>query len=97
MLHYMFFTSDAEPGVQLPVLVIYDVSTGAVAGAQTQKEASTATTNTIVQCIETWGHSEIVLQADGEPSTRALVRAVASVRQHKTLPRPGPACSHQSQ
>jgi hypothetical protein len=64
-----------------------EVLTGAVASAQTRKEASTATINTIVQRSETWGHSEVVLQADGEPSTRALVRAVPSVRQHTTLSR----------
>ena len=61
MLDYRFFASNAMLGVQLPVLIINDVSTGAVASAQTRKEASTATINTIVQCIETWGHSEIVL------------------------------------
>ena len=30
MLDWMFFTSDQEPGVQLPVLVVYDLSTGVV-------------------------------------------------------------------
>ena len=33
MLDWMFFTSDQEPSVQLPVLVVYDLSTGAVFNA----------------------------------------------------------------
>ena len=33
MLDWMFFTSDQEPGVQLPVLVVYDLSTAVMAFA----------------------------------------------------------------
>ena len=38
-----------------------------------------------------------MLHADGEPSTKSLVRSVANARVHRTLPRHGPPHSHQSQ
>ena len=40
MLDWMFFTTDQEPGVQLPVLVVYDLSTGAVMAMQSTKDSS---------------------------------------------------------
>ena len=49
MLDWMFFTSDQEPGVQLPVLVVYDLSTGAVMAMQSTKDSSVATVGAVVQ------------------------------------------------
>ena len=43
MLDWMFFTSDQEPGVQLPVLVVYDLSAGAVMAMQSTKDSSVVT------------------------------------------------------
>ena len=97
MLDWMFFTSDQEPGVQLPVLVVYDLSTGAVMAMQSTKDSSVATVGAVVQTLETWGHTDVVLHADGEPATKSLVRSVANARVHRTLPRHGPPHSHQSQ
>ena len=37
MLDWMLFTSDQEPGVQLLVFVVYDLSTGAVMELQSTK------------------------------------------------------------
>ena len=51
-----FFTSDQEPGVQLPVLVVYDLSTGAVMAMQSTKDSSVVTVGAVVQTLETWGH-----------------------------------------
>ena len=93
----MFFTSDQEPGVQLPVLVVYDLSTGAVMAMQSTKDSSVVTVGAVVQTLETWGHTDVVLHADGEPATKSLVRSVANARVHRTLPRHGPPHSHQSQ
>ena len=59
----MFFTSDQEPGVQLPVLVVYDLSTGAVMAMQSTKDSSVVTVGAVVQTLETWGHTDIVLHA----------------------------------
>ena len=97
MLDWMFFTSDQEPGVQLPVLVVYDLSTGAVMAMQSTKDSSVVTVGAVVQTLETWGHTDVVLHADGEPATKSLVRSVANARVHRTLPRHGPPHSHQSQ
>ena len=44
----MFFTSDQEPGVQLPVLVVYDLS-GAVMAMQSTKDSSVVTVGAVVQ------------------------------------------------
>ena len=44
MLDWMFFTSDQEPGVQLLVLVVYDLSTGAAMAMQTTKDSSVVQT-----------------------------------------------------
>ena len=54
MLDWMFFTSDQEPGVQLPVLVVYDLSTGAVMAMQSTKDSSVVTVGAVVQTLETW-------------------------------------------
>ena len=64
MLDWMFFTSDQEPGVQLPVLVVNDLSTGAVMAMQS-KDSSVVTVGAVVQTLETWGHTDVVLHADG--------------------------------
>ena len=72
MLEWMFFTSDEEPGVQLPVLVVFDVSTGAVMAMQSTKDSSVVTVGAVVQTLETWGHTDVVLHADGEPATKSL-------------------------
>ena len=96
MLDWMFFTSDQEPGVQLPVLVVNDLSTGAVMATQSTKDSSVVTVGAVVQTLETWGHT-VVLHAGGEPATKSLVRSVANARVHRTLPRHGPPLSHQSQ
>ena len=64
MLDWMFFTSDQEPGVQLPVLVVYDLSTGAVMAMQSTKDSSVATGGAVEQTLEMWGHT-VVLHADG--------------------------------
>ena len=60
----MFFTSDQEPGVQLPVLVVYDLSTGAVMAMQSTKDSSVATVGDgltdnlhVVQESEEFSHS----------------------------------------
>ena len=95
MLDWMFFTSDQELGVQLLVLVVCDLSIGAVMAMQSTKDSSVATVGAVVQTLETWGHA-VVLHADGEPATKSLVRSVANARVHRTLPRQGPPC-HQSQ
>ena len=97
MLDWKFFMSDQEPGVQLPVLVVYDLSTFAVMAMQSTKDSSVVTVGAVVQTLETWGHTDVVLHADGEPSTKSLVRSVSNARVHRTLPRHGPPHSHQSQ
>ena len=91
MLDWMFFTSDQERGVQLLVLVVYDLSIGAVMAMQSTKDSSVATVGAVVQTLGTWGHA-VVLHADGEPATKSLVRSVANARVHRTLPRHGPPC-----
>ena len=40
MLDSMFFTSDQEPGVQLLVLLVYDLSTGEVMAMQSTTDSS---------------------------------------------------------
>ena len=55
------------------------------------------TVGAVVQTLETWGHTDVVLHADGEPATKSLVRSVSNARVHRTLPRHGPPHSHQSQ
>ena len=97
MLDWMFFTSDQEPGVQLLVLVVFDLSTGAVMAPQSKKDSSVETVAAVAQTLETWGDTDVVLHADGEPATKSLVRAIANARVHRTLPRHGLPCSHQSQ
>ena len=98
MLDWMFFTSDQEPDVQLPVLVVYDHSTGAVMAMQSTKNSSVETTvAAVAQTQETWRHTDVVLHAVGEPATKSLVRAIANARVHRTLPRHGPPYSHQIQ
>ena len=97
MLDWMFFTSDQEPGVQLPELVVYDLSTGAVMAMQSTKDSSVVTVGAVVQTLETLGHTDVVLHADGELATKSLVRSVANARVHRTLPRQGLPHSHQSQ
>ena len=88
-------TSHQEPGLQLPVLGVHDLSTGAVMAMQSTKDSSMETVAAVAQTLETWGHTDVVL--DGEPATKSLVRAIANARVHWTLPRHGPPYSHQSQ
>ena len=47
----------------------------------------------VAQTLETWRHTDVVLQADGEPTRTSMVRAIANVRVHRTLPRHGPPSS----
>ena len=72
-------------------------STGAVMAMQSTKDSSVATVGAVVQTLETWGHTDVVLHADGEPATKSLVRSVANARVCRTLPRHGPPHSHRSQ
>ena len=97
MFDVMFFTSDQEQGVQLPVLVVYDLSTGEVMAVQSTKDSSVETVAAVAQTLETWRHTDVVLHADGEPATKSQVRAIAKARGHRTLPKHGPPYSHQSQ
>ena len=90
MLDWMFFTSDQEPGVQLPVLVVYDLSTGAVMAMLSTKDSSVVTVGAVVQTLETWGHTDVVLHADGEPATKSLVRSVARMLESIELCQGGP-------
>ena len=74
------------------------LSAGAVMVAmQSTNNSSVVTVAAVVQTLETWGHTDVVLHADGEPATKSLVRSVANARVHRTLPRHGPPHSHQSQ
>ena len=82
MLDWMFFTSDQELGVPLPVLVVHDLSTGAVMVMQSTKDSSVETIGAVVQTLETWGHTDVVVHADGEPATKSLVRSIANARVH---------------
>ena len=86
MSDWMFFTSDQEPGVQLLVLVVYDLSTGAVMAMQLTKDSSVETVAAEAQTLETWRHTDVVLHADGELATKSLVRVIANARVHRTLP-----------
>ena len=54
MLVWMFFTSDQEPGVHLLVLIVYDLSSGAVMAMQSTKDSSVETDATVAQTLETW-------------------------------------------
>ena len=89
MMDWLFFTSDAEPEVMLPALLIYDLVTGATAAVQAGKVCSDALVTAVVKTFETWGLTDVVLQMDGEPSSKALAKAAASARSHRTLPRHG--------
>ena len=51
MLDRMFSTSDQEPSVQLPVLVVYDLFTGAMA-MQSTKDSSVETVAAVAQTLE---------------------------------------------
>ena len=79
------------------MLVVYDLSTGAVMEMQSTKDSSVVTVGAVVQTLETWRHTDVVLHADGEPATKSLVTSVANARVHRTLPRHGPPHSDQSQ
>ena len=97
MMDWLFFTSDTEPNTMLPALLIYDLTSGAVTAVQVGKDCSPDTVAAVSQTLDTWGHTNVVLHMDGEPSSKALVRAVAGARGHRTLPRHGPPHSHQRQ
>ena len=64
---------------------------------QSTKDSSVVTVGAMVQTLETWCHTDVVLHANGEPATKSMVRSVANARVHRTLPRHGPPHSHQSQ
>ena len=97
MLDWMIFTSDQELGVQLPVLVVSDLSTGAVMAMQSTKDSSVETAAAVAQTLETWGHTDVMLHADGEPATKSLVMAIANAPVHRTQPRHASPYRHQSQ
>ena len=49
MLDWTFFTSDQEPGVQLLVLAVYDISVGAAMEMQSTKDSSVETVAAVAQ------------------------------------------------
>ena len=51
MLDWMFFTSDHEPGVQLLVLVVDDLSTGVGMAMQSMKGSSVETVAAVAQTL----------------------------------------------
>ena len=61
---------------------VYDLSTGAVMVMQSTKDSSVETIGAVVQTLETWGHTDVVVHADGEPATKSLVRSIANARVH---------------
>ena len=69
----------------------------AVTGIHATKHDYPQTVQAVVATLGTWEHTGVVLHADGEPSTRAVVRSVAAAREHRTLTRHGAPHSHQSQ
>jgi hypothetical protein len=96
MLDFCFLTSETDPGYTMTVLCVIDITSGAVAATQTDKTANTYTVNFVVQALNSWGRTKVVLQADQEPATLSLVRAVAQARQHPTIVRHSPSNSSQS-
>ena len=84
MVDWLFFLSDSEPNVMLPVFLAYDLTSGAVSALQVGKDTSATTVAAIVQVLDTWGHADVVLHMD-------------AARGHRTLPRHGPPHSHQRQ
>ena len=97
MMDWLFFTSDSQPNTMLPALLVYDLTSSAVSALQVGKDCSATTVAAVVQVLDTWGHADVILHMDGEPASKALIRAVAAARGHRTLPRHGPPHSHQSQ
>ena len=81
MLDWMFFTSDQEPGVQLPVLVVYDLSTGAVMAMQSTKDSSVVTVAAVAQTLETWGHTDVVVTPECIELYQGTVRTVIRARE----------------
>ena len=79
------------------MLVVYDLSTGAVMAMQSTKDSSVETVAAVAQTLETWRHTDVMLHAVGELATKSLVKAIANARVHRTLPRHGPPNSHQCQ
>ena len=73
------------------MIVVYDLSTGAVMAMQSTKDSSVETVAALAQTLETWGHTDVMLHADGEPATKSLVRVIENARVHRTLPRHGPS------
>ena len=92
----MFFTSVEHVGFHMSLLIVYDMVSAAVTA---MPRSTTIHDPCKLWCrlLETWGHTGVVLFADGEPSTRALIRSVAAAREHGTRPQRGPPHSHQSQ
>ena len=60
-------------------------------------DSSVETVAAVAQTLGMWGHTVVVLHANGEPATKSLVWAVANAQVHRTLPRHGPPHSLQSQ
>ena len=72
------------------VVVVYDLSTGAVMAMQSTKDSSEETVAAVVQTLETWRHTDVVLHADCEPATKSPVKAITNARVQRTRPRHGP-------
>ena len=50
----------------------------------------------LIEDIASWGHTDIILKTDGEPSIVALQEKIAELRQHKTIPENPPAYTPQA-
>ena len=83
MMDWMFFTSDDRVGFTMPVLIVYDLVSAAVTAIQEARRSTTV--QAVAATLETWRHTGIVLHADGEPSTSAIVSPMPGV--HKSRPR----------
>ena len=96
MVDWVCFTSDAKVEYQMPVFIIYDLVSRAVAAIQATNHVDPRTVHAVLQTLETKAYTDIVFCADGEPSTRALVKPVVATLKLRTFSRQGPVHSHQS-
>jgi hypothetical protein len=66
---FFFTTQDSDGDFQLPILGFYDARSKALGTFATTKENDKSTVELLRMHLETWGHTKVIVQCDGEPAT----------------------------
>lgn len=97
-MDYKELGEEIEEDDKIEMIVIKDEKTGCVSAHHCERKGATDTwaMDRVIDDIETFGHNDVILKTDGEPSMLQVQRHVKAKRAGTTIPMNPPAYNPQS-